>query len=710
MDSAQLKTETNIDDIPYDHSIMDSVQIKIENETLHDYNNFLIIECKNSSINSCDSEMNNCETFENKKTKKPKLHCEYCNRVFKKHNLYEDHMRTHTEEDIQKKGISEDGNQFSFYESYLSWQTTQDMEEHQKSEHTRMGSKSFYGNDKHVNPIPGDGFQSDDDLFSDSDTEYVSPNQCLSAVFPGTECNLSGDEICFVQTTKTRTNKTDPKTEINDQNFKFTGITQLPDFIQKLKSPADLFLFLFSDDLIEVMVKQSNLKSIQDNANRPANITKQEMEQFIGIMIFMSIVRLPVSRNYWNSTIGQPQIYESMTCNRFETIKQHLHFNDNTNFIPYGNPGHDKLFKVRPLLDGIRQQLLLVPKEEFLKIEEQIIPTNNVRPNKLGYKNQVLCGVSGFSYDFDIFAGNQSNTHPEDAPDLGVRGNVVTRLTSTIPRHVNHKIVFENYFNSSKLQKHLRKIGLLSLDRFPTATMSSEKEYGHCNEKCTTPERNELSTINRMDKNPVQMLSTESEKSNTKLKYFNTKAVRVSNSIQSIRGNLLDSMLGVHRIHMRSKKWYKRIFVHMVDMCIVNAWILWRKNNPEEYMTLFDFKLAVSDHLCKSGKVAIRRELTDQCSDRTPLTYKSRANPEDPNSSKLESPTQPIKCKLKRARNQELPLNSVRTDNVGHMPEWQKNRQKCKICEYKTYTRCRKCHVFLCYNDKRNCLTRFHEL
>ncbi|CAG5037026.1 unnamed protein product [Parnassius apollo] len=163
------------------------------------------------------------------------------------------------------------------------------------------------------------------------------------------------------------------KNEAFDENkFKFTGVTQLPEFIEKLETPAYFFLFLFSEDLIQTITNQSNLKSVQDNIYKPANITKQEIEQFIGMVIFMSIVKLPASRYYWNKTLGQQQIYETMTRNRFETIKNKLHFNDNNNYTPLGSPGHDKLFKVRPLLDGIREQLLLVPKEEYLVVDEQI--------------------------------------------------------------------------------------------------------------------------------------------------------------------------------------------------------------------------------------------------------------------------------------------------------------------------------------------------
>lgn len=239
--------------------------------------------------------------------------------------------------------------------------------------------------------------------------------------------------------------------------------------------------------MIALIVEQSNIKSIQDN--KPTSITKDDIEKFIGIVTFMSCVKLPATRMYWSKNVGQSPVHELMTCNKFETVKRFLHFNNSENFKPRGTDGHDKLFKIRSLLEKIRERLLLVPKEEFLAVDEQIIPTkchelkqyNPAKPHKWGYKNQVLSGVSGFSYDFVIFAGDQSNSHPPDAPDLGVSSNVVTRLSSTVPRNLNHKICFDNWFNSPNLQVYVYQNGLLPLgtvrlNRVPNSNMTSEKE------------------------------------------------------------------------------------------------------------------------------------------------------------------------------------------------------------------------------------------
>lgn len=434
----------------------------------------------------------------------------------------------------------------------------------------------------------------------------------------------------------------------------------------------------------------------------------------------MSLLKLPSSRHYWNTSIGQEFVRSTMTCNRWEAIKRFLHFNNNATIRSPGETGFDKLFKIRPLLSKIREQLLLIPKEEFLAVDEQIIPTkcrhhlkqyNPAKPHKWGFKNFVLSGVSGFSYDFDIFAGAQSDTYPEGAPNMGVSGNVVTRLAATVPKGQNYKIFFDNWFNSPKLQVHLMKIGLLSLgtvriNRVPNCKLPSENEMkklgrGSIVEKVTEIEGVSLSLVSWFDNKVVNLLSTYvgsqpvstmtrfSKKDKKYIQIESPKAVGVYNNYMG-GVDLLDSLLGLYRIQLRTKKWYKKIFFHMVDMCVVNSWILWRKKSGE-YMPLFDFKLAIAEHFCKAGKAKKRGRPTT-----TP------SNPSTPTTSKDCTPS-------KKRKMQDFPLNSVRADGIGHFPKWMKTRQLCQNnCSFRSYTYCEKCKVFLCYNDKRNCFTRFH--
>lgn len=63
-----------------------------------------------------------------------------------------------------------------------------------------------------------------------------------------------------------------------------------------------IFNFLFTDDLIDMLVEQCNLKSFQNNINKPANIRREDIEELIGFLIFMPCVKFQefIGRNIRN--------------------------------------------------------------------------------------------------------------------------------------------------------------------------------------------------------------------------------------------------------------------------------------------------------------------------------------------------------------------------------------------------------------------------
>ena len=73
----------------------------------------------------------------------------------------------------------------------------------------------------------------------------------------------------------------------------------------------------------------------------------------MGILILTGIVRLPRLKLYWStnlSLISTPGISNIMPKTKFEQLFRVFHLNDNSKQVPYGQDGHDKLFKVRKLL------------------------------------------------------------------------------------------------------------------------------------------------------------------------------------------------------------------------------------------------------------------------------------------------------------------------------------------------------------------------
>lgn len=67
------------------------------------------------------------------------------------------------------------------------------------------------------------------------------------------------------------------------------------------------------------------------------------------------------------------------------------------------------------------------------------------------------------------------------------------------------------------------------------------------------------------------------------------------------RVDLLDSMLVYYRSKVRWRKWYHRIFSHILDMTVVYGWILWRRYQNLN-IALVDFELNVANLLAYAGK------------------------------------------------------------------------------------------------------------
>ncbi|CAM1303567.1 Uncharacterised protein r2_g1335 [Pycnogonum litorale] len=87
------------------------------------------------------------------------------------------------------------------------------------------------------------------------------------------------------------------------------------------KSPVAYFREYISDQFIRLVVKNTNLYSCQKNISAPLQLNALELEQFLGITLYMSIFKLPSSRTYWEKSCCVSQVADVMSRQRWEDIK-----------------------------------------------------------------------------------------------------------------------------------------------------------------------------------------------------------------------------------------------------------------------------------------------------------------------------------------------------------------------------------------------------
>ena len=76
----------------------------------------------------------------------------------------------------------------------------------------------------------------------------------------------------------------------------FSGIPPLNNL--PLQKPIEYFRNIITDELLLKMVEESNKYVLQIDIKKPSNLSKAELEQFLGIILLMSIVKMTGTQDY----------------------------------------------------------------------------------------------------------------------------------------------------------------------------------------------------------------------------------------------------------------------------------------------------------------------------------------------------------------------------------------------------------------------------
>ena len=142
-------------------------------------------------------------------------------------------------------------------------------------------------------------------------------------------------------------------------------------------TPFQYFQRFWDNEIRKYLTEQTNLYSMQETG-KSINVTGDEIEVFFGIQMTMAIVRMSQYEMYWSPEFRYDKIRSAMTLKRYKLIRRFIHANDNTKKTNPENV-NDKLFKVRPLLDLVRNNCIKVEPEQCHSIDEQIIPAKTKR-------------------------------------------------------------------------------------------------------------------------------------------------------------------------------------------------------------------------------------------------------------------------------------------------------------------------------------------
>ena len=255
------------------------------------------------------------------------------------------------------------------------------------------------------------------------------------------------------------------------------------------ESPLEVFELFFSDDLLDIIVEESNRYAGQvmgeERYREWKKITKEDVKAFLGFSILMGINHLPSVDDYWSK---DPLLHYAPIADRiprwhFREISRYLHFVDNDHLAQRGDPVHDRLGKVRPLIDHLSSKFeTLYEPSKHVAVDEAMIKFQGrsslkqytpQKPIKRGIKVWVLGdSCNGYFSRLDIYTGRKDR-------EVGLGAHVV-KLTENLKDKYHH-VFFDNYFTSFRLLEELEKDGVYGCgtarkDRreFPSALKNPE--------------------------------------------------------------------------------------------------------------------------------------------------------------------------------------------------------------------------------------------
>ena len=196
-------------------------------------------------------------------------------------------------------------------------------------------------------------------------------------------------------------------------------------------------------------------------------MTVEEMRKFLALHLLTGIIRKPEISQHWSTDplLVTPIFNNIMSRNRYQSILEFLHFNDNA-FYHAADPDRDRIFKVRPLTEHLvkRFKEAYIPNREILIDEELMLWKGRLEfkqyiPNKrcrFGIKYSSLCVTSGYLWNSYIYLG-KVNDSPDDAAfteELGKSGAIVPKLMSELYNKGYH-VYMDNWYTSLKLFQHM---------------------------------------------------------------------------------------------------------------------------------------------------------------------------------------------------------------------------------------------------------------
>ncbi|KAJ8380082.1 hypothetical protein SKAU_G00008600 [Synaphobranchus kaupii] len=395
--------------------------------------------------------------------------------------------------------------------------------------------------------------------------------------------------------------------------------------VLKEYSPLELFQLFFSKEAITVLCHNTNnngqRKKLQGTQKQWIDVDSKDMLHYLSIVIYQGLIRPHSIRDLWRTDRlhNLPFPVSVMPGYRYEAINACLHMSDPAadilNDQLRGQAGYDGLFTVKPLQDQIltacrafyhpHQNLAIDECMVAMKAQHRMKQYVKDKPTKWGFKLFILAdSKTGYTCDFNIYQGKaltpSGNGLSYDAchePDSGaVPWNrqlyqIHYGACGTIRENrIGFPRTEVNALPKSAVRGDMRWIrdgALLYVKwrdtRDVTMCSSIHKAYsGRTTQRCL--------------KNPDGTWSRRAISVPEPVLQYNRYMGGV---------DLSDALIKYYSVSQKTSRWYRKLFLHFVDIAVVNSFIIHKelaKEKQHNPLTQKKFREALCTQLADVGK------------------------------------------------------------------------------------------------------------
>lgn len=350
--------------------------------------------------------------------------------------------------------------------------------------------------------------------------------------------------------------------------------------------------------------------------------TIEELYSFLALLMLMAHVKKSVLKEYWTQEemTATPFFSKFMARDRFVSLLRYLHFSDNRN--PNLN---DRLWKIRDFFNLLRERSMsffqpfqkVVIDESLVLFRGRVVFRQYIpsKRHRFGIKFFVICDCeTGYVLDQVVYTASDIDI-PRDDPH-GFSGAVVKKL---MDRYLgkDHVLYTDNYYTSPLLSKYLLEHGTGSCG----TVRANRRHFPKFNTGVPqgTVQRQQadgMLALAWQDKRQVKMLSTvhRGDMVNTAKKDRRTgETVKKPDAVVDYNINMrlvdkADMQVGSIECVRKCVKWYKKMFLHLIDITVLNAYNLYMTKTGNKIKLRVFSKNIIAQLLEKYGVVQEKRK------------------------------------------------------------------------------------------------------